>query len=100
MTDGHPVEVVMKFVLRRSLPSIGGLVGLLLAVGFAVVVFLGAPVWFPVAFAIVMLGVQYLVNPYIIQWLVPATVIAHDGRRYAIDHPLGDIVAKRCVQAG
>jgi Zn-dependent protease with chaperone function len=90
----------MKFVLRRSLPSIAGLVGLLLAVGFAVVAFLGAPVWFPMAFAIVMLGIQYLVNPHIIEWLVPATVIPHDGRRYAIDHPLGDIVARRCADAG
>ncbi|MDQ2827409.1 MAG: hypothetical protein M3Y04_10700, partial [Actinomycetota bacterium] len=60
----------MKFVLRRSLPSIGGLVALLLAVGFAIVGFLGAPVWFPVAFAVVMLGVQYAVNPLIIKWLV------------------------------
>src|SRR4051794_27779881 len=90
----------MKFVLRRSLPSIAGLVGLLLAVGFAVVAFLGAPVWFPMAFAIVMLGIQYLVNPHIIEWLVPATVIPHDGQRYAIDHPLGDIVARRCADAG
>ncbi len=90
----------MKFVLRRSLPSIAGLVGLLLAVGFAVVAFLGAPVWFPVAFAVVMLGIQFLVNPAIIKWLVPATVIAHDGQRYATDHPLGDIVARRCADAG
>ncbi len=90
----------MKFVLRRSLPSIAGLVGLLLTVGFAAVAFLDAPVWFPVAFAVVMVGIQYVVNPYIIQWLVPATVIAHDGRRYAIDHPLGDIVARRCADAG
>jgi Zn-dependent protease with chaperone function len=93
-------EVAMRFVLRRSLPSIGGLVGLLLVVGFAVVAFLGAPLWFPVAFAVVMLGAQYLVNPLIIQWLVPATVIAHDGERYLTDHPLGDIVARRCRDAG
>ena len=90
----------MKFVLRRSLPSIGGLVGLLLLVGFAVVAFLGAPLWFPVAFAVAIIGIQYLVNPLIIQWLVPATVIPHDGRRYATDHPLGDIVARRCAAAG
>ncbi|MDQ4089476.1 MAG: zinc metalloprotease HtpX [Actinomycetota bacterium] len=90
----------MKFVLRRSLPSIGGLIGLLLVVGFAVVIFLGAPMWFPVAFAIVMLGIQYLVNPYIIRWLVPAAVIDHDGQRYATDHPIGDIVARQCAEAG
>ncbi|MDQ2826829.1 MAG: M48 family metalloprotease [Actinomycetota bacterium] len=90
----------MKFVLRRSLPSIGGLVALLLAVGFAIVAFLGAPVWFPVAFAVVMLGVQYAVNPLIIKWLVPATVIPHDGTRYLTDHPVGAIVARRCAAAG
>jgi len=90
----------MKFVLRRSLPSIGGLVGLLLAVGFAIVAFLGAPVWFPVAFAVAIVGIQYLVNPWIIKWLVPATVIPHDGRRYLTDHPLGAIVARRCADAG
>ncbi|MGI8984289.1 MAG: M48 family metalloprotease [Acidimicrobiales bacterium] len=90
----------MKFVLRRSLPSIGGLLGLLLAVGFAVVVFLGAPLWFPAAFAIVVIGIQYLVNPYIIRWLVPAAVIDHDGQRYLTDHPIGEIVAQQCAAAG
>ncbi len=90
----------MGFVLRRSLPSIGGLVGLLLAVGVAVVVFLDAPVWFPAAFAIVVLGVQYAVNPWIIQWLVPALPVPHDGQRYLTDHPLGEIVARRCRDAG
>jgi len=90
----------MGFVLRRSLPSLSLLVALVLGVGFAAVGFLNAPVWFPVAFAIAVLLLQYLVNPWIIQWLVPATVIPHDGARYATDHPLGDIVARRCRDAG
>lgn len=90
----------MTFVLRRSLPSIGGLIGLLLAVGFAAVALLGAPVWFPVAFAVGVVAIQFLVNPWIIQWLVPATVIPSDGRSYQTDHPLGAIVAHRCAEAG
>lgn len=90
----------MKFVLRRSLPSIGGLIGLLLVVGFAIVALLGAPMWFPAAFAIVVVGIQFLVNPFIIRWLVPAAVISHDGRRYATDHPIGEIVARQCLAAG
>jgi Zn-dependent protease with chaperone function len=90
----------MGFVLRRSLPSIAGLLGLFLAVGFAVVVFIGGPVWFPVAFAVVMLGVQFLVNPFIIRWLIPAGVIDHDGTRYATEHPIGEILARRCTDAG
>ena len=90
----------MKFVLRRSLPSIGGLIGLLLVVGFAFVFFLGAPIWFPAAFAIAIIGIQFLVNPYIIRWLIPAAVIPHDGQRYATDHPIGEIVARQCAAAG
>ena len=90
----------MSFVIRRSLPSIGGLLALLLAVGFAAVAFLGAPLWFPVVFAVAMVLVQYAVNPWFIQWLVPASVIEHDGTRYLTDHPIGEIVARRCREAG
>src|SRR3954447_16772574 len=90
----------MGFVLRRSFPSIGGLLGLLLVVGFAVVIFLGAPLWFPIAFAVGMVLIQYAINPFIIQWLVPADVIPHDGQRYLTDHPLGELVARRCRDAG
>ncbi|MDQ1374067.1 MAG: hypothetical protein QOJ09_1405, partial [Actinomycetota bacterium] len=82
----------MSFVLRKSLPSISGLLGLLLIVGFAFVFFLGAPVWFPLAFAVVVVGIQYVVNPWIIQWLVPATVIDQAGGRYLTDHVVGELV--------
>lgn len=90
----------MRFVLRRSLPSIGGLLALVLAVGLAAVFALGFPLWFPAAFAIAVVLLQYAVNPLIIQWLVPATVIDHDGERYLTDHPVGEIVARRCREAG
>lgn len=90
----------MSFVLRKSLPSITGLLGLLLAVGFAIVWFADAPVWFPMAFAIALVGLQYLINPWLIQWLVPAGVIEHDGTRYLTDHVVGDLVARRCRDAG
>ena len=86
----------MSFVVRRSLPSLFGLVGLLIAAGFAAVGFLGAPLWFPVAFAVFMMLVQYAVNPWLIQWLVPAVPVPHDGERYDTDHPVGEIVARRC----
>ena len=90
----------MNFVLRRSLPSLGGLVGLLLAVGFLAVTTVGAPPWFPVVLAIGVILVQYAVNPLIIEWLVPAVVVSHDGERYALDHPLCQSVARRCKDAG
>ena len=62
----------MGFTLRRSLPSITGLLALLLIIGVAAVIFAGAPVWFPAVFAIAVIGLQYAINPLIIQWLEPA----------------------------
>src|SRR5947209_14558231 len=90
----------MGFTLRRSLPSITGLLALLLIIGVAAVIFAGAPVWFPAVFAIAVIGLQYAINPLIIQWLVPASVIDHDGSRYLTDHPVGELVARRCRDAG
>lgn len=90
----------MSFVVRRSVPSLFGLVGLLIAAGFAAVGFLGAPLWFPVVLAIGMMLVQFAVNPLVIQWLVPAVPVSHDGERYDTDHPVGEIVARRCREAG
>ncbi|MBV8160001.1 MAG: protease, partial [Acidimicrobiia bacterium] len=90
----------MGFTVRRSLPSITGLLALVLIIGMAAVVWAGAPVWFPAVFAIAIIGLQYAINPLIIQWLVPASVIDHDGSRYLTDHPVGDVVARRCRDAG
>jgi Zn-dependent protease with chaperone function len=90
----------MGFVIRRSMPSIIGLLALTLAVGGAAVVFAGAPLWFPAVFAIALVLLQFAINPRIIQWLVPASIIEHDGTRYLTDHPLGELVARRCRDAG
>ena len=87
-------------MLRRSLPSIGGLLALVLAVGVGAVFAVGLPLWFPAVFAIAVVLLQYAVNPLIIQWLVPATVCEHDDERYLTDHPVGEIVARRCREAG
>jgi Zn-dependent protease with chaperone function len=90
----------MGFVIRRSMPSIIGLLGLVLAVGVAAVIFAGAPLWFPAAFAIALVGLQFAVNPWIIEHLVPADVIPNDGVRYFTEHPVGEAVARRCRDAG
>jgi Zn-dependent protease with chaperone function len=90
----------MGFVLRRSLPSIVGLIGLAVGVGFLLVVFAGAPLWFPAIFAIGLIALQYAINPMIIEWMVPAGIIDHDGTRYLTEHPIGEIVAGRCRDAG
>ena len=49
----------MAFVLRRSFPSITGLLALVLAIGALFVAFLGAPVWFPAIFAVLIIGIQF-----------------------------------------
>jgi len=90
----------MSFVWRRSLPSLTGLSALLIGIGFAAVGFLKAPLWFPFAFAIAFMLLQYAINPRIIEWLVPASVIQRTADGYATDHPLGRIMAARCRQAG
>ncbi|HVT76948.1 MAG TPA: zinc metalloprotease HtpX, partial [Acidimicrobiales bacterium] len=90
----------MSFVLKRSIPSISGLIFLVLAVGFVAAAYMGLPMWFPVAFAVAVIGLQYLINPFVIQWLVPATVIDHDGTRYRTEDPIGELVARRCRDAG
>jgi Zn-dependent protease with chaperone function len=82
------------------LPTLSGLLAVVLAVGVAAVWFLHFPVWFPAVFAIVIVGVQYAVNPLVIEWLIPASRIAHDGARYDTDHAVGEIVARRCREAG
>jgi Zn-dependent protease with chaperone function len=90
----------VSFVIRRSLPMMGTLVGLLMGVGFLAVVTVDAPLWFPVAFAVAAILVQFAINPFIIEWLVPAVVVGHDGQCYGLDHPVSGIVARRCREAG
>src|SRR4051794_38434711 len=90
----------MGFTIRRSLPSITGLLALVLLIGVAAVIFADAPVWFPAVFAIGIIGLQFAINPLIIRWLVPASVIAHAGESYPPAHPVAELVARRCRDAG
>jgi heat shock protein HtpX len=87
-------------VVRRMVVSVGALTGLALAVGVVAVVVAGVPVWVPAAFAIAIVGAQFAFAPVLIRWLVPANVIPHDGQRYLTDHPVGELVARRCADAG
>lgn len=88
------------FALRRAAPSLTGLLALLVGVGFLGVAFGGLPTWTPFAFALVVVLAQYAVTPWLLERLVPAQAILHDGTRYATEHPLGEIVARRCRDAG
>jgi Zn-dependent protease with chaperone function len=77
-----------------------GLVGLLIGVAALAGLRLGLPLWFPAAFALASVLLQYSAGPWLIRKLVAAQRIPHDGAGYATDHPVGDIVARACRAAG
>ena len=59
----------MKF-LTRSILIVLALYGLVFAIGAAYLARSGAPLWAVLAFPIVMVGVQYLIGPHLISWLL------------------------------
>jgi len=71
------------YVLRRSLVSLATLVGLLVIVG-GIVVWAGVPVWVPLIASLLLIAIQYAVNPRLIEWLIHADVVAL--RRAALRH--------------
>jgi Zn-dependent protease with chaperone function len=91
---------VTSFALRRALPSLTGLIALLVGLGFIGVAFAGFPLWLPFALALAVVGIQYAITPWLIERLVPAQPILHNGSAYDTEHPLGRIVAQRCHDAG
>lgn len=89
------------FVLRRSLLSLMTLGAILVTAG-GVLVAVGVSAWLVATFVVVLIGLQYALNPGLMQWLVPAAIIPlrPDGSGYDTTHPLGEIVARRCREAG
>ena len=53
----------------RSAITLIVLFGILFAVITAVLVYLQAPVWLAVIVVLVIAGLQYLISPYIIEWI-------------------------------
>jgi hypothetical protein len=72
---------VTGYFLRRSALSLAFL-GALLAAGGAVLLAWGAPLWVPVVLAVLVVGGQYAIAPYVIQWLIPAYEIPYRDGRY------------------
>jgi Zn-dependent protease with chaperone function len=89
-----------SFALRRALPSLLGLLALLVGAGFLATAFVSLPLWAPFAFALGVVLLQYAIAPWLIEHLIPAQAILHNGAIYDTPHPLGDIVAERCRDAG
>ena len=59
----------MKFV-TRSLVILLALYGLVFAIGDAYLAQAGAPLWLALVFAVAFIGLQYLVAPWLIGWLM------------------------------
>jgi len=88
------------FALRRALPALVGVLTVLVGVGLVAVVLAGLPLWLPFGFALLLMGVQYAIAPWLMERLIPAEPVLHDGTRYLTEHPLGEILARRCNDAG
>jgi Zn-dependent protease with chaperone function len=56
--------------LTRSILIVLALYGLVFAIGAAYIAHSGAPLWVALAFPVVMVGIQYLLGPYAIEWLM------------------------------
>jgi hypothetical protein len=56
----------MKF-LTRSILILLALYGLVFALGNAYLVRVGVPLWGEIAFAVILIGVQYLIGPTLIE---------------------------------
>lgn len=87
------------YVLRRSAFSLGVLAAFL-AAGGAVLHLWGAPVWLPFLLATVVVTAQWAVSPNLVQWLIPATEVPAVDGGYDTGHELGEVVARRCREAG
>jgi Zn-dependent protease with chaperone function len=59
----------MKFVIR-SLLILLALYGLVFAIGDASLSHAGAPLWLALVFAVLFIGLRYLVAPWIVGWLM------------------------------
>ena len=59
----------MRF-LGRSLLILLALYGLVFALGNAFLAKAGAPLWVALAFAVAVVGLQYLIGPWVIQWFL------------------------------
>ncbi|HVX69765.1 MAG TPA: M48 family metalloprotease [Mycobacteriales bacterium] len=92
----------MGYVWRRSALSMFTLATILALVGGLIVMFTSVPPAVPLVLSVGLVVLQYLLGPWIIQWVQPAQTFQHapDGSGYVGAGPLGDVVAAQCRAAG
>ncbi len=80
----------------RSIIVLGILFGLLFAVLTAVLYFLHAPVWLALIVAIGFMGLQYLISPWIIQWIYKINWQPPDN----VDKGIATLIRSVCHERG
>ncbi|HZU30563.1 MAG TPA: M48 family metalloprotease [Candidatus Angelobacter sp.] len=86
----------MKFIIR-SLLLLFLLYGVVFAVGDAYLVHSGAPIWLEIAFPIVWVGLQYLIAPKIIEWILD---ICWDDEGVLLPARNREFIEKLCQERG
>ena len=86
----------MKFVVR-SLLILLALYGAVFALGDMFLAHEHASVWWAVGFSVGMIGIQYLVGPWFIEWLL--TIVWDDGANL-LPEANREFVAKLCAERG
>ena len=86
-----------------SLPAVAGLVALVGAAG-AAAMSAGVAIGAVASLAAVFIVVDLIISPHVIEWIVPARTLEHDGNNYlatnALERRLAPIVTRRCADAG
>jgi len=80
----------------RSVLVLGILFGLLFAVLTAVLFYVGAPVWLALVFAVGFMGLQYLISPWIIQWIYKINWQPPDN----VDKGIASLIRQVCHDRG
>jgi len=86
----------MKFI-ARSLLILFALYGLVFAIGDAILSHQHAPLWIAVVLAVGIIGLQYLIAPWLIEWLMTIVWDKDDLLLPAVNH---EFVRQLCASRG
>lgn len=86
----------MRYI-TRSILILLALYGLVFAIGAAYIAHEGAPLWVALAFPVILVGIQYLIGPYVIEWLMDITWYEGTGGLPAANR---EFVERLCASRG
>ena len=86
----------MVNLLFRSMMVLALLFGLLFGVGMGVLTYMGQPPWIALVFAVLVIGLQYLLGPTILEWFFK--IEWHDPRSF--NPELADFIERVCQERG